>query len=244
MSAAVTVKGIRKGVLITLGTGETADLLSELVDLIDSRITFFAGGRVALQVGDRTLNLDQVTRLRQLFDERTITVGAILSTDPTTCAAVEQLGLKTKLDARPRSSTLLPLEQGPADRQGSVGQSETADQPPEEDDDEMGILVDRTLRSGQTVHCVGHVVVLGDVNPGAEVMAGGDVIVWGRLRGIVHAGALGDEARCVCALDLSPTQLRIGSHIARPPEERQRNKQVRPERAFVSKGQIVAERWR
>jgi hypothetical protein len=48
----------------------------------------------------------------------------------------------------------------------------------------------------------------------------------------------------VCALDLSPTQLRIGGHIARPPEDRRRIKDVRPERAFVSGGQIVAERWR
>jgi len=88
------------------------------------------------------------------------------------------------------------------------------------------------------------VVILGDVNSGAEVIAGGDVIVWGRLRGIVHAGALGDSGRCVCALDLSPTQLRIGSHIARPPEGRRRSKQPRPERAFISDDQIVAERWR
>jgi septum site-determining protein MinC len=241
MSTAITVKGIRKGVLITLGAGEIADLLGELEALIDSRITFFAGGRVALQVGERMLNLDQVTHLRQLFEDRAITVEAILSIDPTTCAAVEQLGLKTKLDPRSRSSTRLSLERVPA---GPLEPQAGAGEPPEEDDQEMGILVDRTLRSGQTVHCVGHVVVLGDVNPGAEVMAGGDVIVWGRLRGIVHAGALGDEGRCVCALDLSPTQLRIGSHIARPPEEKHKSKQAQPERAFISRGQIVAERWR
>jgi len=75
------------------------------------------------------------------------------------------------------------------------------------------------------------------------VIAGGDVIVWGHLRGIVHAGAMGDTARCVCALDLSPTQLRIGSHIARPPEDKRRRKVTRPERAFVNDDQIVAERW-
>jgi septum site-determining protein MinC len=88
------------------------------------------------------------------------------------------------------------------------------------------------------------VVVLGDVNPGAEVIAGGDVIVWGHLRGIVHAGAMGDPERCVCALDLSPTQLRIGSHIARPPDEKRRRKESRPERAFIIDDQIIAECWR
>jgi septum site-determining protein MinC len=229
MSAAITVKGMRKGVLITLGSGEIEDISAELVGLLDSRKAFFAGGKVALQVGERKLNLDQVIRLRELLDERDVAVWAILSTNVTTCAAVEQLGLETKL-ALP-SQTPIPASAAPPVEE-------------QEDEDEMGILIDRTLRSGQSVHCVGHVVVLGDVNPGAEVMAGGDVVVWGRLRGIVHAGAFGDEARCVCALDLSPTQLRIGSHIARPPEERRRVKQVRPERAFVSKDQIVAERWR
>jgi septum site-determining protein MinC len=230
MSAAITVKGMRKGVLITLGAGEMPDLLIELVDLIDSRKTFFRGGRVALRIGDRKLDLDQVARLRQLFDERDVAVWAILGTDPATRSAVEQLGLETRLDSRPAP---YPPVVRPAEPPGL-----------EDDEEEMGILVDRTLRSGQSVTCAGHVVILGDVNPGAEVIAGGDVVVWGRLRGIVHAGALGDEERCVCALDLSPTQLRIGSHIARPPEDRRKARDVRPERAFVSKGQIVAERWR
>jgi septum site-determining protein MinC len=228
MSAAITVKGMRKGVLITLGTGEMSDLLAELTDFIDQRKAFFSGGKVALQVGQRKLGPKEVTDLRQFFDKREVTVWAIVSTDPTTRAAVEQSGLETEFDPHPRYPAL------------------SAGGPPDlaEGSEEMSILVDRTLRSGQSVTYIGNVVVLGDVNPGAEVIAGGDVVVWGRLRGTVHAGALGDTERCVCALDLSPTQLRIGHLIARPPEEGRRTRQVRPERAFVSEGQIVAERWR
>ncbi|HEX7008861.1 MAG TPA: septum site-determining protein MinC, partial [Phycisphaeraceae bacterium] len=70
-------------------------------------------------------------------------------------------------------------------------------------------LVQRTLRSGQVVRHQGHLTVLGDVNPGAEVIAGGSVVVWGRVRGTVHAGALGDRSAQICALELAPTQLRI-----------------------------------
>ena len=85
-------------------------------------------------------------------------------------------------------------------------------------------------------------VVLGDVNPGAEVIAGGNVVVWGRLRGLVHAGSLGDAGAYVCALDLSPTQLRIADQIAvTPPARRQRS--VEPEQASIQEGQIVAELW-
>ena len=81
-----------------------------------------------------------------------------------------------------------------------------------------GLLVRRTVRSGQVVRHPGHVVVIGDVNAGAEIVAGGDVVVWGKLRGVVHAGAMGDEEAVVCALWMAPIQLRIGKHVARPPE--------------------------
>lgn len=85
--------------------------------------------------------------------------------------------------------------------------------------DDNTILVRRTLRSGQKINFNGNVVILGDVNPGAEVMASGHVIVLGALRGMVHAGAAGDEQAVVVAFRLQPTQLRIANHITRPPED-------------------------
>ena len=88
----------------------------------------------------------------------------------------------------------------------------------------------------------GHVVVIGDVNPGGEIVAGGDVVVWGRLRGIVHAGAMGNEAAIVCALDFTPMQLRIGEYIARPADDEKR-KTTCPEVATVRDGVIVVEPW-
>jgi septum site-determining protein MinC len=83
-------------------------------------------------------------------------------------------------------------------------------------------------------------VVIGDVNPGSEIIAGGNVVVWGRLRGVVHAGAKGDSAAVVCALDLSPTQLRIADQIAVSPERRGG---PRPETARIREGRLVAEVW-
>jgi septum site-determining protein MinC len=103
------------------------------------------------------------------------------------------------------------------------------------------LVVRRTLRSGQSLRHPGHIVVIGDVNPGAEVVAGGDILVWGRVRGVVHAGALGSEDAVICALDLAPTQLRIAGHIARSPEDKRR-KPV-PEMASVRDGQIIAVPW-
>jgi septum site-determining protein MinC len=67
------------------------------------------------------------------------------------------------------------------------------------------------------------------------------VIIWGRLRGTVHAGYGGDESAVVCALDLAPTQLRIAGYITISPEDRRRK--PRPEKALVRNGRIEAEAW-
>jgi septum site-determining protein MinC len=103
------------------------------------------------------------------------------------------------------------------------------------------LLVQRTVRSGQKCQYAGTIVVIGDVNPGAQVIAEGDVIVWGKLRGVVHAGAAGDENAMVGALLLAPTQLRIGNRIARAPDDK-RARQF-PEVARVRDGRIIVEPW-
>ena len=76
-----------------------------------------------------------------------------------------------------------------------------------------------TLRSGQKLFSEGHLIVQGDVNPGAELKALGNIVVLGTLKGIVHAGAGGDRSASVSALVLSPTQIRIADVITRAPDE-------------------------
>ncbi|HCC33857.1 MAG TPA: septum site-determining protein MinC [Clostridiales bacterium] len=100
------------------------------------------------------------------------------------------------------------------------------------------LLVRKTLRSGQHVGHRGNVVVLGDVNPGAEVVAAGDILVLGALRGVAHAGARGDEQALVAGFRLRPTQLRIGTHIARAPDGDITGPE-QPEVALVNEGRVV-----
>lgn len=76
-----------------------------------------------------------------------------------------------------------------------------------------------TLRSGEHRQASGSLLVLGDVNPGAQIRAEGHVLVWGRLRGIAHAGCSGDRSARIVALHLRPLQLRIADQVARGPEE-------------------------
>jgi septum site-determining protein MinC len=95
-----------------------------------------------------------------------------------------------------------------------------------------------TLRGGQVLHHNGNIVVVGDVNPGAELIATGDILVFGRLGGIAHAGAQGDESARIYALDLSPTQLRIATFIAADAESK-RNRPAVAEAALVRDGRIT-----
>ncbi|MCA9803385.1 MAG: septum site-determining protein MinC [Cyanobacteria bacterium HKST-UBA02] len=77
----------------------------------------------------------------------------------------------------------------------------------------------QTLRSGQTISHKGHLIIVGDVNPGAEVMAEGDITIWGSLRGIAHAGIGGNTDAEIRALNLQPIQIRIAHAIARAPDK-------------------------
>lgn len=217
----VTIRGTSDGLIITLGSGPLYEVLEDMEIRLSSKASFFRGGRVALRVADRPLSAEQLQSIGNRLEKLGVSLWAVEGDHPTTHTAAEGLGLELAL--HPVAS---PPPRGP-------------DHVPRED--MPGLVVRRTLRSGQAVHHAGHVVLLGDVNPGAEVVAGGDIIIWGKLRGIVHAGAMGDEEAVVCALQLAPSQIRIGSLIARPPD-RGRPPKV-PEIANVQDGQIIVERW-
>lgn len=75
-------------------------------------------------------------------------------------------------------------------------------------------LVVGPVRSGVILEHAGHLIVFGDVNPGAEVRAEGNIVILGRLRGTAHAG-IGQEVGFILALRLEPQQLRIGRKVAR-----------------------------
>jgi septum site-determining protein MinC len=221
MQAKVTVKGIRDGLLVTLGDGAWEEARAGLFEHLDSQGDFLKGARLAIDVGNQILKAAELGALRNQLSERGLTLWAVLSNSPTTETTAQTLGLATRL-TKPRPETV-------------AARLETTVQ-----DGESAVLVHRTLRSGFSIQHQGHIVILGDVNPGAEIISSGNVIVWGHLRGMVHAGAEGDEHAIVCALDLSPTQLRIAGRIAVTPQRRGKSQ---PEMARLINGQVVAETW-
>ena len=217
----VQVKGIREGLLVTLGEGTWDELRRALLDHIDQQADFLKGGRLALDVGDSVLKATDMGQLGKEIADRGLTLWAVLSNSPITEQTAQTFGLATQI-------AKMRFEQVSSAPNLAIQENEYA------------VLVRRTLRSGHSLQFSGHVVVIGDVNPGAEIVATGDIVVWGRLRGMVHAGAEGDEQAVVCALDLSPTQLRIGGQVAITPKRRGK---PQPELACVKNGQVVAETW-
>ena len=81
------------------------------------------------------------------------------------------------------------------------------------------MLVTKSIRSGQKLAVRGNAIVMGDVNPGGEVVATGNVVIMGCCRGVVHAGAEGDEESYILVYNMHAQQLRIAEHVATVPED-------------------------
>ena len=101
------------------------------------------------------------------------------------------------------------------------------------------LTVNKTLRGGQEVKTDSSVMIFGNVNPGAQVIAGGNIDIRGTCRGSVHAGANGDTSAYVVADRLMPMQIRIADVIARSPDNMEKAEQA--ERASIKDGHIVFE---
>ena len=97
---------------------------------------------------------------------------------------------------------------------------------------EEPLYLQTTLRSGGDVRHNGTVIILGDLNPGSSVVATGDILIWGRLRGTAHAGAKGNAQCLIMALQMEPNQIRIADFVARAPENPPA--QYYPEVAYVA----------
>jgi septum site-determining protein MinC len=221
MNDLISVKGSREGLRVQL---DEAAEWSEVVDALRTHLeqsgSFFAGARLLVDIGEREIGEQQLSEMLGLMDERGIRPEALLATARESRNAARAVGLLARVISPPASTSPAPSHESEA------------------------MLVVRTVRSGQVVRHQGHITLIGDVNAGAEVIAGGSVVVWGRLRGLVHAGAMGDSSALICALELRPTQLRIANLIARTPEDTPAHGHIPlPEVARIADEHIIVEGW-
>lgn len=220
LASLVQIKGLRDSLLVSLSDAPWEEQREALLAQISEQQSFFRGARLALDVGLQELKVNDLVELRDRLSEQNVSLWAVISSSPVTEKTAQLLGLATRI-SKPR-----PEQEHPFDAQ-EVGEG-------------TALFLNKTLRSGARIEFSGHVVVLGDVNPGAEIIAEGNIIIWGRLRGSVHAGSKGDEKAVVCALDFNPMQLRVGEEAVNVAKRRETGK---PEMAFIREERVIIEPW-
>lgn len=248
------VRGTRSGLEFDLFEAPLAELLPEVRAKLNASPDFYRGAGGVLSFGDAAPDEAAFDELLAALAEREIQLAGVRG-GPAIAELAERRGLaylgplakgaaKVRHLSAAARSTQADFAGARADlarrRLRAVREPERspAAQPSADEHVAGSVLHRGTLRGGQAIRQRGSIVVLGDVNPGAELVATGDIVVVGALRGIAHAGAQGDIGACVFALDLSPTQLRIGPHIAVAPEG-ERRRIPAPELARVEDGRIV-----
>ncbi len=219
-NALFQIKGIKDGLLVTLGDGDWQLIQAQLFDQIESQSNFFRGAKLTLDVGYHILHAIELSALRDKLADQQVILTGLISFSPTTDATAHLFGLATKLPE-------IKIERNIHSISTQVS-------------GENAILIQRTMRSGFKVNHEGHVVIIGDINPGAEVISGGSIVVWGRLLGQVSAGAGGDELAMVCALDFSPSLLRINEITFSNTNKKKRGK---PQLAMLINNEIILKDW-
>lgn len=236
-AALIRVRGTREGLLLAVPDDTRAhgprEVAQALAAHLDSAEAFFNGADVIVDLGERDVADEEIAFYRQVLEDREVVLRGFTASSPHGRAAIRKAGYHP-LQVAPTDRAQLPPGAQPANAQIH----------PVNPDAGEALYLRRTLRSGTRIRHHGHLVLLGDINAGAEVAASGDIMVWGMVRGMVHAGALGDDSAIICALGLTPTQLRIGSHYALPPSDTKGNTPGAPERVRLENGRLIVEPWK
>lgn len=211
----IVLKGGKGGLELVIN--ESADftaILEQLKEKLESAAHFFTGSTGVKVVADSKLfTSDERQQLTSLLDEY-------------------GLDLNDQLTALSRPSD--PLAERPG--------AQVADIPTEYRQEPEGgqtLIVTKMLRGGRKVVFNGSVVVMGDVNPGAEIIAGGNITVQGTCRGLAHAGVNGDQTATITADKLIAGQLRIAGLIARAPDNQ--DEPTCRETARIANGIVIIE---
>src|ERR1700674_169700 len=242
----VQIKGTKSGLLLHLQERPLSGAVAELRERLTSLPGFYKSSRAVLMLGSLPAQQSEVSAVIATLEQFGIVADGAVCDDAQLAALARSAGLRlvgASIAAAPRirdDRTDVPERRRERDggRSRKSARNGRAGAAP---DGSATLYYKGTVRSGQSLSSVGHIVVIGDVNAGAELVATGDIVVWGALRGVAHAGAEGDDSASVAALRLEAMQLRISRAIAVAPDERRRKKPAQPEIARLRDGRITTE---
>lgn len=216
ISFKATVNGL---ILIMHGEEEFDTVYEHIEKKLETSGRFFKGASMAVKYRGRKLTAEQEQKIAGLLSEKTSAEIKSFEEDAAQPEKETEEIEKGKEKPRIRMLYFKGIEEG------------------------VTKFYKGTVRSGQLVNFDGNLVIIGDVNPGGEVLATGNVIVMGSLRGMVHAGADGNKEAIVAALSLQPTQLRIADVITRPPDTKEVRPALVPEMAVIKDDLVYIERF-
>ena len=224
----VIFRGTREGLNLVLNAKDNIEeFKAKLEDKLKDSKCFYSGASVTLETRGAVVSSDVIKEVKDILEGHGLNVK---EADPDVLQRMREMreGLEKAKISRNAKDDTKPVVRGREMEQLPL-QADT-------------IMVKRTLRAGQCVSFDGNVVIMGDVNPGAEIEATCDIVVWGSLRGIAHAGSNGNTEARVVALKLIASQLRIANMITRAPDGEVQSP-TGPEVASIKGDSIIIEPW-
>ena len=224
MDNTVIIKGMQSGIVVMLDDKKDYDELKEDIKnkFIESA-KFLGKADIGISLEGRKLTDEQIKEILEIISENTeLNVVCVLTDNKEEDAAYRKMIEKNLNELITRKKK----------------KEEKKKIKPEK----LAIFHKGNLRSGQELNIENSVIVMGDVNFGASIVSKGNVIVLGTLFGNVYAGSGGDKEAFVLALDMQPTQIRIGNVIARSSDDtRIRRDDIEPKIAYVEDDRIYVE---
>lgn len=202
MSDKVIIKSNPNGIRLILDEQISFLALSaEVASKFKEMGNFFKDARMAIAFEGRTMTIEEELQLADIIMKNSrVQIVSIIDNDPV-------------LEEKMRKSLLSSAE--------SILRNEN-----NKDEEACTDFYKGNLRSGQILESRTSVTVIGDVNPGAKIISGGNIVIFGSLKGNAHAGAFGNCNCFIIALDMNPIQLQIGDLIAKSPDREQPPKRL------------------
>ena len=218
MNEVVKIRGLKTGLqILSDKNANFEDVKAALLEKLENGDKFFIRGTTVF-IDKNSFTSEQIEELRRMFHRHGMLFSEKLppATQKIIPATPKFTPRPMQVQAPPPPPPLVKVEKA-----------------------QPTVVINRTLRGGEEVRTESSVLVLGNVNPSAQIIAGGSIDVRGACRGTVHAGAFGDQTACIVADKLRPMQIRIADLIARPPDNMKSAEQA--ERASIKNGYIVFE---
>lgn len=206
MSQSVTIKSNKYGINLVLNAEVAFDeLLKDVIEKFKASANFFKNAKLALSFEGRGLSEDEEQQIIAAIEDNTTIEILCIVENGTKQEAVMKENVEAFYDA--------------VQQQYENAIAENVNVPDQ--------FYRGTLRSGQVISSESSVTIIGDVNPGAKIIAQGNIVILGALKGNAHAGCTGDRSCFIFALDMQPIQIQIGDLIAKSPDKPEPKRRMR-----------------